>query len=119
RWRGDYNSAGQMISQYNLGTDGSTTARSKAYTYYPAGNPFAGMLWTCTDGRGGICTNAYDNFLRLASQSRTNAAAEQKITTSFQYDARSLPTVITESFADTNTGPTTIIYNSWSAYSVL
>ncbi len=77
------------------------------------------MLDTITDNRGVIRTNSYDDHLRIAGVSTTGALAQQKMSCAWQYDVRGLLTNITQSFADTNTGPATVISRQYNEDSEL
>jgi RHS repeat-associated protein len=117
QWQAAYNNAGQMTNEQNYGS--GTPTRMTSYVYYPSGNTFAGLLETKTDGRGTACTYTYDDRLRQSSMTYSGSLPEQNMTTTWQYDPRSLPTNITEQFASTNTDPTTTIVRSYDPYGQL
>ena len=77
------------------------------------------MLQTKTDGRGVTCTNAYDDRLRVTTNSYAGSLPEQNLTTIWQYEPRGFATNITEQFASTNTGPATTLLRSYDAYGQL
>jgi RHS repeat-associated protein len=115
KWQATYNSAGQMLKDWNVGT-GSMGARTNSYAYYASNSAFAGLLQTRTDNRGVVCTFAYDDWLRPATNTHDGPLAEHDLTTTWTYDVRGLVTNITESFASSNTGPATVIARSLDAY---
>lgn len=118
KWQARFNSAGQMTEEKNVGTDSSTT-RLTTYNYYSAGSPFAGLLNTRTDARNVTCTYAYDDWLRLATNTHSGSSGEHSLKTVWLYDTRGLATNITQSFADTNTGPDTVLRFSYNAYGLV
>ncbi len=116
-WSATYLNDGRISTEQVTG--GSQTARSMTYSYYAAGNPFAGKLQTLTDGRGTSRTNSYDDFLRLASVNTGGSLAEQQTSTTFQYDLRNLLINLVQSFNSTNTGPSTTILRAFDSYGQL
>jgi len=102
QWRASYNNAGQVLQDWLVGTDGSGT-RTNTYTYYPSGNPFAGLLDTKANERGVVGTHSYDDRLRQASISRTDPYYTHT-DTSWSYDARGYATNITEQNTGSPTG---------------
>ena len=82
-WSAGYKPDGRIASEQETG--GSQTSRSMTYTYYPPGSPIAGLLQTVTDGRSTTRSNAYDDFLRLATVTTTGSAGEQQTSTTRQY----------------------------------
>jgi len=113
-WTATYLSSGQIQSEKD--SNGGSNTRSSTYTYYPAGDRWAGLLSTVTDGRGVRRTNAYDNFLRTASVSTAGAALEQNMSVSWHYDARGLATNITQAFATNTAGPATVVNQGYDTY---
>lgn len=113
-WSATYANDGRILTEQDSG--GGQTARSTIYSYYGSGHSWAGLLHTVTDGRSVTRTNTYDDWLRLASGSTTGTLDEQKLTLSWSYDVRGLLTNVTQSFASTNTGPSTIIRWGHNAY---
>ena len=105
QWQATYNNAGQMLQERNYG--GGAGTRTNTYVYFAGGSPFAGLLQTKTDGRGVTCTNAYDDWLRVTTNTYAGSLPEQNLTTIWQYEPRGFATNITEQFASTNTGPAT------------
>ena len=82
KWQATYNSAGQMLSDWNLGT-GNAGTRTNNYSYFGASSPFAGLLLGRTNGLGVACAYVYDDFLRLATNvhSQVVGLATNKLTT--------------------------------------
>jgi RHS repeat-associated protein len=117
QWRATYNNAGQMLQERNVG--GTSGTRTNTYSYFASGNAFAGLLQTKTDGRGVICTYAYDDWLRVITNAYTGSLPEQNLTTSWQYEPRGFITGFTEQFASTNTGPSTSVQRSYYPYGIL
>lgn len=115
KWQASYNSAGQLLQEKNVGNGGATT-RTNTYVYYSAGNPFAGLPQTRTDGRGVTCTYTYDDWLRLATNTHTGALNEQNLTTTWRYEARGLLTNVSQSFALSATGPSTTVQRTYNVY---
>jgi len=101
QWQGTFNNAGHILSDQISGSGEST--RTNAYTYYPSGNPFAGLLDTKTDGRGLVSTINYDDWLRKASVSRTDPNYTH-VDTFWNYDPRGYATNITEQNTGNPTG---------------
>ncbi|MBP7826889.1 MAG: hypothetical protein KA236_10105 [Verrucomicrobia bacterium] len=117
QWQATYNSAGQMLTENDR--NGAQTTRSTVYSYYPAGNAWAGLLKTVTDGRNVTRTNSYDQFLRVATVTTTGPQAEQQMTLAWNYDVRGLLTNATLAFASTTGGPATRIERRYNAYTLL
>lgn len=117
QWQVTYNTAGQMLQEQNFG--GGNTTRTTTYSYYSSGNPFAGLLQTKADGRSVTCTYAYDDRLRVTTNTYTGSLAEQNLTTTWQYEPRGFATGIIEQFASTNTGPATSIQRIFDPYGQL
>ncbi len=117
-WRATYNTAGQMLTEWDADTVGAT-ARSSSYAYFGSGNGFAGLPSTSTDARGVTCTYAYDDWLQTASKTYTGSNNEYKMTTAFTYDARGSMTTVAESFLSGTTGPSTTVDRSYDAYGLL
>ncbi len=109
-WCASYNSALQRQFDYDAGSGGGVT-RSNHYTY----NSTTGLIQTSTDGRGVTCTHTYDAFLRPITNAYSGSLAEQNLTTSWGYDPRGLVTNISESFASTNTGPSSSVARTYDA----
>ncbi|NBQ68067.1 MAG: hypothetical protein EBU46_04210 [Nitrosomonadaceae bacterium] len=118
KWNATYSSAGQMLADWNANPGGSVL-RSNSFTYYGSGSPWVGLPNTWTDARGVVCSYAYDDWLRTATNTWTGSLDEQNMTTVWQYDARSLLTSVTEQFASTNTGPVTVVQRSYDSYGQL
>jgi RHS repeat-associated protein len=116
-WWAEYNPAGQMLKSYNW--SGSAGTRTNAYSYYAGSHQWAGLLQTHTDGRGVAVTTTYDAFLRPAAASYTGSSDEYKLTTVWQYDARSFATNITETFQSGATGPSTRLRRDYDPYGLL
>jgi YD repeat-containing protein len=116
-WTATYSSAGQILSERDSSSGQGT--RTNTYSYYFAGSAFAGLLQTVTDGRGVSRASSYDDFLRLAGVNTSGSLPEQQISVTWQYDARSLLTNVVQSFASTNTGPTTAVRRTYDVYSQL
>ena len=110
-----YNNAGQLLKDWNLGT-GSTGARTNAYAYYSSNSPFAGRLQTRTDNRGVVCTSIYNDWLNPTTNTHTGPLAEHNLTTIRVYEMRQLVLSYSENFADTNTGPATVLRRIYNAY---
>ena len=100
QWLATYNNAGQEKQDWLVGT-GNVCTRTNIYTYYPAGSPYAGLVCTKME-RGLVSTYNYDDWLRLASISRTDPNYNY-VTTSWGYEARGYATNITESYAANDT----------------
>jgi YD repeat-containing protein len=113
-WCASYNSALQRQFDYDAGSGGGVT-RSNYYTY----NSTTGLLQTSTDGRGVTCTHTYDAFLRPITNAYSGSLPEQNLTDSWAYDPRGLVTNISESFASTNTGPSSSVIRTFDAYGQL
>lgn len=109
-WTAAYNSARQMLYDFDSGS--SSITRSNAYTYYST----LGLLQTKTDGRGVTCTHYYDALLRAASNVYSGPLPEHDMTVSWTYDARDFATNIVESFASTSTGPTVTVGRNYGMY---
>jgi YD repeat-containing protein len=114
-WSATYSTAGQILSEHDQ--SGTQGARTNTYTYYASSWP--GLLQTITDGRGVTRTNLYDDFLRLTNTTATGSQAEQQMTVSWQYELRGFVTAVTQSYASTNTGPSTTIQRAYDAYGQL
>jgi RHS repeat-associated protein len=117
QWQASYNNAGRLLQEQNFG--GGNPTRTTTYSYYSAGNAFAGLLQTKTDGRSTSCTFSYDDWLRPTNMAYSGSLPEQKLTTTWQYEPRGFITGVTEQFASTNTGPTTTISRSFDPYGQL
>ncbi|HLX68190.1 MAG TPA: hypothetical protein VKV04_01065, partial [Verrucomicrobiae bacterium] len=115
-WNATYNSAGQILTQGDI--SGGQNTRNFTNTYNPSG-PFAGLLNTTADNRGVTQTNSYDDYLRIIGVGTSGALAAQQMSCAWQYDVRGLLTNITQSFANTNTGPTTVISRQFDSYGQL
>lgn len=102
-WNALHNNAGQMLKEWNIGTDGAGT-RTNTYAYYPAGHPFAGLLHTRTEPRGYVSTSTYDAWLELATLAMTTADPYTTLTTTWDRDTRGCVTNITELDAGAPTG---------------
>ncbi len=113
-WSATYLNDGRIASEQESG--GSLTTRSMTYSYYAAGNPFAGLLKTVVDGRSTTRSNSYDDFLRLASVVSTGSAGPQQTTTTYHYDARSSLTNLAQSFSSNSVGPATSILRVYDGY---
>jgi YD repeat-containing protein len=112
--RATYNNAGQKLTEYDSGTGLNT--RTNTYSYYASNSIYAGLLQTRTDGRGVVCTHTYDDWLHAATNTYTGSSNYHNLTTVWKFDARELPTEITESFASTNTGPTITVRRFHNGY---
>ena len=117
QWQAGYNNAGQILSEKFFA--GGSAVRSTTYGYFSSGNPFAGLLQTKTDGRGTAGTLAYDDWLRLTNQTFTGSLPEQNLSESLNYEPRGFITSFTQQFANTNTGPNTVINRSFDPYGQL
>jgi YD repeat-containing protein len=115
KWQATYNTAGQMLQEKSVGTNGNTT-RLATYGYYPSTHAYAGLLQTNRDGRGVVCTYIYDAFLRTATNSHRGPSPEHNIDTRWDYDTRGYVTQITESFTNAATGPSTTVTRPVDAY---
>ncbi len=113
-WSASYNNAGQILAEKD--SSGVQNTRNFTYTYYASGNQWAGLGNTITDDRGVVQTKSYDNYLRVTVVSTTGPLAEQQMACSWNYDPRGLLTNIVQSFASTNTGPTTGISRNFDPY---
>ncbi|MBU6409139.1 MAG: hypothetical protein KGR98_02010, partial [Verrucomicrobia bacterium] len=116
-WSATYNNAGQILTEKD--SNGAQTARSMSYTYYPSGNPDAGLLDTLADGNGVTQTRTYDDWLRLTNVTTTGALPEQQMTRDWQFDARGFLTDMTQSFANPATGPSSEVKRSFDPYGQL
>ena len=117
QWRAEYSVAGQITKSFNVaGTNGM---RTNTWTYFAANSPLAGLPQTHTDGRGVVCTFAYDDFLRPLTNSYSGSSNEHNFKTVFRYDVRGYVTNLSESFATTNTGPTTALLRTYDPYGLL
>ncbi len=116
QWRAIYNNASQLLLDFNLSAVG-TLSRSNTYSYYASG-PFVGLLQTSTDGRGVACTHTYDDYLRPTTNTYSGTA-EQSMTSSLDYDVRGLVKSVRESFASTNTAPSTTVTRTYDPYGSL
>ena len=121
-WMAAYNNAGQVTSEKNWHADAGGAVREYAYQYYPPG-AWGGALWTANGAKysqgdmgGANRTNSYDFWGRLSSVTSGGYAAEKEMVTAYQYDLRGMATNITQSFANTNTGPTTTVQRGFDAY---
>jgi RHS repeat-associated protein len=114
-WRATYNTAGQPLLEYDIGS-GSLASRTNTYSYYSSNSPYAGLPQTRTDGRGVVCAYTYDDWLRAATNTHTGSSNYHNLTTTWKFDARGLLTDAAESFASTNTGPTITVRRSYNAY---
>jgi len=117
-WRATYNTAGQPLLEYDIGT-GGLASRTNNYSYYASNSIYAGLLQTRTDGRLVTCTHTYDDWLRATTNTYTGASNYHNLTLITRFDARGLVTNITESFASTNTGPSVAIRRAYDAYRFL
>jgi len=113
-WSATYLNDGRIATEQESG--GSLTARSMSYAYYGTNSSFVGQLLTVTDGRGTTRTNTYDDFMRLAQVTSTGSTAQQQTSTTYQYDLRNLLTSLSQSFASTNTGPSTAVTRGYDSY---
>lgn len=119
QWQAAYNSAGQLLRDWNLGAGSSAMTRSNSYLYFNSGSPYAGHLLSKTDGRGVTCTYSYDNWLREVAEVYTGTLPEQNLTTTFQYEPRGYVTNYSEQFATNTTGPATIVARTYDVYGQL
>jgi RHS repeat-associated protein len=116
QWFANYSSAGQMLQDWIIGSDGSGT-RTNAYTYYPAGNAWAGLTQTRSDARGLTGTYSYDNWLRVTNIARTTTDPYTTLTTRWEYEPRGYATKITELDAGAPTGPNPrVVSRGFDAY---
>ncbi len=88
-----YNNAGR-VTQSKL-VAGASTTRLVNYAYHPAGHVWAGLADSVTDARGITTTNAYDDALRVASQTSTQSG-NTVMTRTLGYNERDLATSIAE-----------------------
>ncbi|EEF59768.1 YD repeat protein [Pedosphaera parvula Ellin514] len=116
-WSATYNNSSQILTEND--SSGAQSTRHLTYSYYPIGNAFAGLPQTVTDDRGVTRTNLYDDYLRVGRAVLTGPLNEQQLTCNWQYDVRGLVTNLTQSFASTNGGPTTVITRAYNAYAQL
>lgn len=86
-WAAAYNSAGNILTEQESGTNGASS-RSFTHQYYPAGNPWAGLLRTVTDGRGVIRSNSYNDSLQLSEVTTTGSSSEHSSTRYLSYTPR-------------------------------
>jgi RHS repeat-associated protein len=98
QWQALYNNAGQMLKDWNLGVGGAGT-HTNTYAYYPNTSAFAGLRKTRTDGRGVTCTNLYDDWLRLVTESYTGPLPQHHHTFNMSYDARGSMTYAIDNYA--------------------
>jgi len=117
QWQASYNNAGQILQEQNFG--GGNPTRTKTYSYFSGGYPFAGLLQTKTDGRGTSCTYSYNDRLWPTNMACSGALSEQNLTTTWRYEPRGFITGFTEQFASTNTGPATSVQRSYDPYGQL
>jgi RHS repeat-associated protein len=116
KWSAVYNSAGQQLQNWLVGTDGSGTM-SNTFAYHAAGHPAAGLLYTRTDGRGTIATNFYDHWLRLTNTTRSIGSPYGNLTTIWAYDVRGLATNITEmNYGDATGSDPKVVCRTFDAY---
>ncbi len=116
-WSATYNNAGEILTEQD--SNAASATRSIAYSYYPAGDKWSGLLNTVAEGNGVIRTNSYDDWLRVASVITTGALDEQKMGCAWLYDARGLVTNITHSYSITNIGPRTDIERRYNEYGLM
>ncbi|HYG21466.1 MAG TPA: DUF6531 domain-containing protein [Verrucomicrobiae bacterium] len=114
-WSGSYNSAGQIESEQL--SDGTAISRQKTYSYYPSGDAWAGLLKTAAEGNGVVRTNAYDDWLRVASVTTSGPLAEQKMSCAWLYDARGLLTEVSQFYTVPGTGAAVTIEHAFDPYS--
>jgi RHS repeat-associated protein len=95
--RAAFNSAGQVVQDWVIGAGGAGM-RTNTYTYFPAGDPFAGLLDSHNYNFDTECDYDYDDFLRISStlHSATTRPSIEPTTTAWTYDPRGLVTSITE-----------------------
>ncbi|HEV2327615.1 MAG TPA: DUF6531 domain-containing protein [Verrucomicrobiae bacterium] len=117
QWQASYNSAGQMSQEQVVG--GGNAMRTTSYTYYSSGSPFAGLLYSKTDGRGTACSYLYDDWLTETNMTCTGSLPEQNLTTTWRYDSRRNLIGMTEQFGNSGTGPATSIQRSYDPYGEL
>jgi RHS repeat-associated protein len=118
QWNAIYNNAGQELQDWLVGTGGVGT-RTNAYVYYSSGGPFAGLIYTKTDGRGLVSTYSYDDWLRQASISRTDPDYTH-VDTFWSYEPRGFVTNITEQYTGNGTGANPkVIARTFDAYGQL
>ena len=112
--KNSYNSAGQKISDELDGADGLLT-RKHLYTY---GND--GLISSITDPRGFTTSIAYDGWehpINIGSSGSSIAAQNQN--TVYGYDARGLLTSVLQDYADSATGPETLVTRAYDGYGQL
>ncbi len=112
QWSASFDNAGRMVGERDSAS--GQTSRNAAYAYYQSGDPWPGLLKTVTDGRGVARTNAYNDWLDVAAVTTTGPLNEHKMAVAWQYDARRLPTNISQSFASGGTGPATSIRRAYT-----
>ena len=112
QWNATYNNAGQMLKDWNVGGGGAGT-RTNTYAYYTAGNAFAGLLQTQTDGIGLTSTYVYDAWLRPATNMHS-VIGGGTLYTSWSYDPRGLVTNLSQ--GDGQLYSTTTINRSYDSY---
>jgi RHS repeat-associated protein len=112
-----FNNAGQKLQDWIEG--GASGTRTNTYAYFATGNPLAGLLQTRVDGRFTTNTLAYDDRLRVTTNTATGSLPEQNLTTAWQYEARNFITGYSEQFASTNTGPVTAVQRTFDPYGQL
>jgi RHS repeat-associated protein len=115
-WQASYNNAGQISQEQVIG--GGNPTRTTTYIYNTSG-PFAGLLYSKTDGRGTVCSYLYDDWLATTNMTCTGSLSEQNTATTWKYDARRNLIGMTEQFANTNTGLSTSIQRAYDSYGEL
>jgi YD repeat-containing protein len=118
-WRRRYNTASQLLDDFDLPAGGGAGTRTNTFAYFTSSSAFAGMPQSRTDGRGVACSYTYDDWLRPLTNTHSGPLPEQNIVTSWKFDVRGVLTNITENFSDPATGPSTSIQRTLDAYAQL
>ena len=115
QWLATYNNAGQELQDWLVGST-NAAMRTNSFTYYSSSSPFAGLVYTKTDGRGLVSTYSYDDWLRQVSISRTDPNYVH-VDTFWKYDARGYVTNLTEQFTGNPSGnDPKVISRAFDAY---
>jgi RHS repeat-associated protein len=113
-WSATYNSANQKTSE--VLANGGQTTRQFGYTFHPSGS-FAGLLQQSVDGGRSIThTYAYDDFLRVSTDTAVGSLPEHGAVTSFGYDANG---TVTNLLQTSGINPTTELRRRYDGYGQL
>ena len=119
QWRATYNSAGQLLQNFESSGPPPSGMLTNTYSYFASGSPFAGLLQTNVDGRGVRCVYSYDDWLRPTNMVCAGSKPEQNLTTAWQYEPRGYITSISEQFTNASIGPATAITFTHDSYGQL